>query len=615
MAAFVKLGDIGEVKVELIKRACNLSMKAHHEYSSKKQTFIHDHNKTNKTSEVVYAFPGSWSVASWLDHPSFGEAKIDRNVFPSLRSVGNDEGPTIGKEGQKRGRDEVAMLNKAFLDRFQVISKQLQTEVEKAISEKKQIIFAGHSSGAPTAIIATVWYLEKYLKQNPNVDTPLCITFGSPLVGDRIFNHALIRENWSRFFIHFAMRYDIVPRLMLAPLTEQRLQQLLFSLNPKTAVQNQPIGSIYADVMRNVSSVASYTACHLMGNTNLLLETVSSFVELSPYRPFGTYVFCTGEGKLLVIRNPDAVLQVLFYSGQLSSTNELEEVAKKSVTEHFDYLNILPRSLDIPNVVNIQNLEGLPLSNDDVDQSCIILNELGLSARARLCLRSAGEAEKQKLRNKTRVDSKKKEIEKLLREIYDYKTRCEVQRVGYYDAFKLSKDPVDFIGNVKRLDLAGIWDEIIEMVKRYELPDSFEGYKEWVNLGTEYRRLVEPLDIANYYRHKKNEDTGPYMDKGRPKRYRYTQRWREHALSVPVGSSSESCFWAEVEELCRKSKQKPFEDVKASVLAFEQDVDRWVGKQELGKDVFLERSTFVQWWRSLPVQHQQASCLAKYLDM
>jgi enhanced disease susceptibility 1 protein len=606
MAALLNLGDCNEVKVDLINRSCTLSMKAH---DSPKKPFITE--KIKNSSEAVFGFPGSWSVTGWLtDNLPFGEAKIDRSVFPSLRSVGNDEFP-IGKD--QRGEDEVAKLNKAFLLRFHAISKQLESEVEKANSKKKQIVFTGHSSGAPIAIIATVWYLEKYLKPHLTIIPPRCITFGSPLVGDRIFNHALIRENWSHFFIHFSTRYDIVPRLLLAPLNEQRLQQVLSSLNPKTnSGPNQPIGSIYTDVMGNVSSVASYAACHLMGNTNLLLETVSSFVELSPYRPFGTYVFCTGSGKPVVVRNPDAVLQILFYSGQLSSTAELEEVAKKSVTEHFDYLSRLQCSLETPNVVYLQNLEELPLSNDNAHHSInVTLNELGLSARARLCLRSAGEAEKQKQWNKKRVDDKKQEIEKLLDVMDGYSVRCEFHQ-GYYDAFKLSKDPVDFNANVKRLELAGIWDEIIEMVKRYELPDGFEGHKKWVELGTRYRRLVEPLDIANYYRHKKNEDTGPYMDKGRPKRYRYTQRWHEHANSLSAGSCSESCFWAEVEELCRRSKLKPYEEMRESILAFERNVDRWVSDKELGKEVFLEGSTFFQWWKSLPEQHQQASCIAKH---
>ena len=67
------------------------------------------------------------------------------------------------------------------------------------------------------------------------------------------------------------------------------------------------------------------------------------------------------------------------------------------------------------------------------------------------------------------------------------------------------------------------------MLKRNELPDAFEGEKKWVELGTRYRRVSDPLSIANYYRLLKNKDTGAYMDRGRPNRYRFTQIWLEHA--------------------------------------------------------------------------------------
>lgn len=96
-----------------------------------------------------------------------------------------------------------------------------------------------------------------------------------------------------------------------------------------------------------------------------------------------------------------------------------------------------------------------------------------------------------------------------MRELEDYKALCEINNgKGYYDAFKVQQDEKDFQANVKRLVLAGIWDEIIEMLKKYELPDEFEGKEDWIILGTRFRRLVEPLDIANYYRHLKHEDTG-----------------------------------------------------------------------------------------------------------
>lgn len=231
--------------------------------------------------------------------------------------------------------------------------------------------------------------------------------------------------------------------------------------------------------------------------------------------------------------------------------------------------------------------------------------------RARLCMRAAGELEMQKLENQRKVDSNRDTIRDGLRRIQEYQTNCEIRKIGYYDAFRNQRDTNDFNTNVKRLELAGIWDEIKEMIKRCELPDGFEGRKEWIELGTMYRRLVEPLDIANYYRHLKNEDTGPYMIKARPKRYRVTQRWREHAERMSVGSSSESTFWAEVEEL----RTKPYLEVQDKVSRLEGLAYAWIRDEILGKDILLDESTFTKWWRALPVQHKSGSCIASYLGI
>nr|DAD28864.1 TPA_asm: hypothetical protein HUJ06_030332 [Nelumbo nucifera] len=55
------------------------------------------------------------------------------------------------------------------------------------------------------------------------------------------------------------------------------------------------------------------------------------------------------------------------------------------------------------------------------------------------------------------------------------------------------------------------------MLKMYELPDDFEIKSDWAELGTVFKRLVETLDIANFYWHSKNDDTGVYMKQARPK--------------------------------------------------------------------------------------------------
>ncbi|KAI9081671.1 hypothetical protein K1719_036407 [Acacia pycnantha] len=150
-------------------------------------------------------------------------------------------------------------------------------------------------------------------------------------------------------------------------------------------------------------------------------------------------------------------------------------------------------------------------------------------------------------------------------------------RVSYYEAFKRQDDKNDFPSNVYRLKLASVWDDIIEKLRNYELPEEFEAKKKWVERGTQFRRLVEQLDVANYYRHVGNDVAGPYMEgKGRPRRYKYPQRWLEHAKREPKGTYSESCLMAEVEELWIKTEQgTPFEQVKERVLKLEGDIKRW----------------------------------------
>lgn len=102
------------------------------------------------------------------------------------------------------------------------------------------------------------------------------------------------------------------------------------------------------------------------------------------------------------------------------------------------------------------------------------------------------------------------------------------------------------------------------------------------------------------------------MNKARPKRYRYTQRWLEHAKRLAKKDITESSIWAEVEELCSWiSNKKPFEDVKERVLKCEQDIKKWTEKgEELTKDVFSKDPTFMKLWENLPVEHKSTSCIS-----
>lgn len=120
---------------------------------------------------------------------------------------------------------------------------------------------------------------------------------------------------------------------MFAPYlsVERELQKVLDFLNPRSVLYKHPsicksseASSFVENVLTNLSSIASYVGCNLTVCKNLLVDNFSSFVELSPYRPFGTYIFCINNTRTVVVRNSDVVLQLLFHSSQLLYNLEMK---------------------------------------------------------------------------------------------------------------------------------------------------------------------------------------------------------------------------------------------------------------------------------------------------
>lgn len=185
-----------------------------------------------------------------------------------------------------------------------------------------------------------------------------------------------------------------------------------------------------------------------------------------------------------------------------------------------------------------------------------------------------------------------------------YKECCDNQDVGYYDSFK-SQNQKDIDANLRRINLAQFWDDILEMWERHELPSDFKSQNKWVNAGTVYRRLVEPLDIANYY--KTHQDSN-YLTEGRPNRHKVLERWleekdnsrsgrAERPRTRPASLTQDSCFWAYVEEALKDLqylKQGQHQRLQ-SLQKFEENVTMMKNSHSLSSDVFLEGSSFTRW--------------------
>lgn len=111
-----------EIKAETIKKALELSMKAH-KFCGTRSSDQYLRQEICSSCEIVFAFPGSWSVNDWFSCNPFGEIKIDLALFPSLRSIGNQE---------------TALVNEAFFRKFIAIleTSRLAIEVRKFVQHQ-----------------------------------------------------------------------------------------------------------------------------------------------------------------------------------------------------------------------------------------------------------------------------------------------------------------------------------------------------------------------------------------------------------------------------------------------------------------------------------------------
>jgi len=226
---------------------------------------------------------------------------------------------------------------------------------------------------------------------------------------------------------------------------------------------------------------------------------------------------------------------------------------------------------------------------------------------ARFSLKKAGNIENKHIINIAKLAIELSEAQRIMAELEWYKERCEKQiGITYYDSFK-KNDRKDIDANLRRVKLALFWDEIIEMLEGHELPRDFQSKNKWIYAGNTYSRLVEPLDIAHYYR--MYEGKGNYLSDGRPTRHKVLQKWMEEKESTRSSTdkkprtkfaslTEDSCFWAHVEDALKdleNLKQGQHQKLE-SLEMFEGYMTRMINDHKISSEVFLEQSSFMVWW-------------------
>lgn len=545
-----------------------------------------------------------------------------REMVP-LVSVCAGDGVFSGLHRELVDGENPPMVLSCLLDLFLSVyqTPRFQTQMSEVLANSKSVVFTGHSIGGSIASLSALSLLSHF----HSISSPfsvMCISFGSPMLGNESFSKAILQQRWGGNFLHVAAKHDIIPRLLFTPTSAPILPHMhalfnLLHLSMRSPMFPNPLAIMFPEEKKA-------ELLQIVQHSLLALSQSVEKLGSDSFWPFGSYIFCTNAGSVC-LDNPMAVVKLLYLM--------LAEASPDScVEDHLNYESYVTKIswqiLDRGNLVEANLCEssyeaGVALA---LEASQITQSE-GVVGGARNCLRMAkqmGQTRNLKCANLA-IDLAK--INPLRAQIEWYKATCDASddQLGYYDAFKLrGASKKHFKVNMNRIKLGRFWNNVVDMLETNQLPYDFHNRLKWVNASQFYKLLVEPLDIAEYYRQRKHLEKGHYLEHGRERRYILFDKWwkgrklEEESSNMRRNYASltqDSCFWARLEEardgLSRiRSERDPRKQssIRQNITAFDQYARKMIEQREVSKDVLAKNSSynlFVEEWKELKPQLDQ----------
>ncbi|XP_061356208.1 lipase-like PAD4 [Gastrolobium bilobum] len=553
---------------------------------------------------VVYvAFPGVQMVV--------GSDSSWRNLVP-LDSIGDV--PLFSSHRNKEGIGPV-MVHAGMLNLFWSFFKPFQNQMLAIMenSNTKSIVITGHSIGGATASLCALWLLS-YLQHIPSSVSlsVLCITFGSPLLGNGSFSRAILKERWGGNFCHVVSKHDIMPRLLFAPIVPHTAQLNNLLQVWQLSMTAPHFGKLAVQISdKQKAELFNFVMSYLHAATQMGEGSVPIM-----FHPFGSYFFVSEEGAVCVDSSTTVVKMMHLMLLSSSPACSIEDHLK-----YGDYVNKL--SLQFLNQKN--SMQGnIPESSYEAGlelavQSSGLANQESAIEPAKECLKMTRRMGPSPTQNAARLAVRLSKVVPYRAEIEWYKAWCDQQidQMGYYDLFKRRRgfSKRDMKVNMNRRKLARFWDNVIDMKERNELPHDFEMRAKWVNASHFYKLLVEPLDIAEYYGKRMHTTKGHYIKHGRERRYEVFDRWWKDTMvtaeennerSKFASLTQDSCFWARVEEAMDwlNGARSESDTSKLAVLwdhieKFEKYAMKLIENKEVSQDVLAKNSSYSIWVEDL----------------
>ncbi|KAJ0754486.1 putative carboxylesterase [Helianthus annuus] len=337
-------------------------------------------------------------------------------------------------------------------------------------------------------------------------------------------------------------------------------------------------------------------------------RVASVFSSNSRYRPFGTFLFCTESGARTAFQDQDLILAVLDKMG-------LPRTENMKTPDYAKLFGAIRRKTLYRGVSESGEFNKPEYFRDLID--------IGGVEEKRKMMRKGN----RKIYDQTKKVNDMK-IKMVNIEMYMNMTRSNGGIYDFYKKPNKSKEEIHIENKITshQRALTKHWQDFVEETKQRPQREDAKMRKRWLYNGHNYRRMIEPLSIAEYYKTVGNRD---YIGQ-RPPHYLELEKLLKPYIDPSNGNkkaaslTQDSCFWAYVEEsliLLTDLKREDLShnlmnNIKGKLDLFEEYVMRSINDYSVSPDIFLTGSSFMKWW------HEYKACkgssyvseLARYMN-
>ncbi|CAJ1946830.1 unnamed protein product [Sphenostylis stenocarpa] len=447
----------------LLRRSWNAISHCHEDIGSNKgERLSWTVSKDPDSDFTIIAFESTLDFSNLLQElvPSYALTEKNFHLFEFLRTKKNPE----------------FFVNITAISLFYVNYEKLD-QLKSEVFSLTPLIVTGHGLGGSIASLFTISLLDSiWLGKN----RPLCITFGSPLLGDKKLQEVMSScSTWSSCFLHVVSLKD-----------------------------------------PSVTALPPHT---------------------DAYMPFGTFLLCSDINSTC-FENPESVLALLV-AGSVHDQNQ--------GSQSIDYGNIA-ESLYHRAIYMDFTLRTQDLTHSNSLRACICLqlwSALGYMQQQQHqnvdinALITKLEILEHKFYYQKRVKfipSKKLNVMKLdMVKLEWYKKYCNSIGIGYYDSYKNGMSTSDQDAIRSHLNLTNYWRGTVEEAKLKPQKRNAAFRKSWLYAGTSYRKMVEPLAIAEYY----SNGGKDYVTKNRPEHFALLEEWLRNELTKDAANEEGIGNW------------------------------------------------------------------------